>query len=140
MTQVGKNFGWPLATHGINYSGFSIPEAQGTHVDGTEQPIHYWKVSPAISGMAFYHAPRFTAWQGSLFIGALKDRALIRLELDGDKVAHEERRLEPLNERLRDVRIGPDGYVYVFTDASKGRLLKIGMQAADDKTQQEQKH
>src|SRR3546814_9016163 len=81
--------------------------------------------------MAFYHAPRFTAWQGSLFIGALKDRALIRLELDGDKVAHEERLLEPLNERIRDVRIGPDGYVYVLTDASKGRLLKIGLRSEE---------
>ncbi len=124
---AGKNYGWPLATYGVNYSGFAIPEAKGAQIDGTELPIHYWKVSPAISGMAFYNATRFPAWQHSLFIGALKDQALIRLDIKGDKVVHEERLLEPLNERIRDVRIGPDGYVYVLTDASRGRLLKIGL-------------
>lgn len=131
IPQAGKNYGWPLATHGINYSGFAIPEAQGTHVDGTEQPIHYWKVSPAISGMAFYNAKLFPPWQQSLFIGSLKERALIRLVLEGDKVVHEERLLEPLDERIRDVRIGPDGYVYVLTDSPQGRLLKIGLKARD---------
>lgn len=129
IPEAGKNYGWPLATHGINYSGFAIPEAQGPHVDGTEQPAYYWKVSPAISGMAFYDAPLFPAWRQSLFIGALKDHALIRLDLDGDKVVNEERLLEPLNERIRDVRVGPDGYVYVLTDASSGRVLKIGLEA-----------
>ncbi|SHI20502.1 PQQ-dependent sugar dehydrogenase [Pollutimonas bauzanensis] len=127
IPQAGRNYGWPLATYGINYSGLAIPEAQGTHAGGTEQPIHYWKVSPAISGMAFYDAGRFPAWRRSLFIGALKDQALIRLELDGDKVLREERLLAALDERIRDVRIGPDGYVYVLTDASQGRLLKIGL-------------
>lgn len=127
IPQAGKNYGWPLATHGMDYSGSAIPEAQGTHVDGTEQPIHYWKVSPAISGMAFYNAKRYPVWQQSLFIGALKDQALIRLELEGDKAVHEERLLESLDERIRDVRVGPDGYVYVLTDASNGRLLKIGL-------------
>ncbi|PLC50926.1 oxidoreductase [Pollutimonas subterranea] len=127
IPEAGKNYGWPLATHGVDYSGSAIPEAKGAHVDGTEQPIHYWKVSPAISGMAFYDARRYPAWQQSLFIGALKDKALIRLELDGDKVVHEERLLGPLNDRIRDVRVGPDGYVYVLTDASRGRLLKIGL-------------
>lgn len=127
IPQAGKNYGWPLATHGLDYGGSAIPEAKGARVEGTEQPIHYWKVSPAISGMAFYNAKRFPAWQQSLFIGALKDEALIRLELDGDKVVHEERLLESLDERIRDVRVGPDGYVYVLTDASNGRLLKIGL-------------
>jgi len=130
IPQAGKNYGWPLATHGKNYTGFAIPEAQGDHVDGTEQPIYYWKVSPAISGMAFYDAKRFPAWRHSLFIGALKEQNLIRLELDGDKVVHEERLLEPLKERIRDVRVGPDGYVYVLTDASNGRLLKIGLKSS----------
>jgi len=118
-----------LATHGRNYTGFAIPEAQGTHVQGTEQPIHYWKVSPAISGMAFYDAERLPAWRHSLFIGALKDEALIRLELDGDQVMHEERLLESLGERIRDVRVGPDGYVYVLTDSSDGRLLRVGLKS-----------
>ena len=127
IPKAGANYGWPLATYGINYSGFAIPEAQGTHVPGTEQPIHYWKVSPAISGMAFYDADRFPQWKGSLFIGALKDQALLRLTVQGDKVLSEERLLESLNQRIRDVRIGPDGYVYVLTDGAGGRLLKIGL-------------
>lgn len=127
IPQPGKNYGWPLATYGINYSGFAIPEAQGTHVEGTEQPIHYWKVSPAISGMAFYNADRFPAWKGSLFIGALRDQAILRLTINGNKVSGEERLLELLNERIRDVRVGPDGYVYALTDGSGGRLLKLGL-------------
>ena len=127
IPQAGKNYGWPLATYGINYSGFAIPEAQGTHVQGTEQPIHYWKKSPAVSGMTFYNADQFPAWKGSLFIGALRDQALLRLTLDGQKVTAEERLIEPLNERIRDVRVGPDGYVYVLTDGSNGRLLKLGL-------------
>lgn len=127
IPQAGKNYGWPLATYGINYSGFAIPEAQGTHVDGTEQPIHYWKVSPAISGMAFYNADRFPAWKGSLFIGALREQAVLRVSLDGNTVTGEERLLESLNERIRDVRVGPDGYVYALTDGSNGRLLRLGL-------------
>ncbi|WP_167670991.1 PQQ-dependent sugar dehydrogenase [Allopusillimonas ginsengisoli] len=124
---AGKNYGWPLATHGINYSGLRIPEAKGTEVTGTEQPVYYWKVSPAISGMAFYDADRFPAWQHSVFIGALKEQALIRLTLDGVRVVNEERLLEDRDERIRDVRVGPDGYVYALTDASAGKLLKIGL-------------
>jgi glucose/arabinose dehydrogenase len=120
IPQAGKNYG-------INYSGLRIPEAEGSQVEGTEQPVFYWKVSPAISGMAFYDAGRFPAWQHSLFIGALKEQALIRLELDGDSVKSEERLLESLHERIRDVRVGPDGYVYVLTDDSEGRLLKVGL-------------
>lgn len=122
----GANFGWPIATYGINYSGLKIPEARGEVVAGTVQPIWYWQKSPAISGMAFYDAPRFPAWRHSLFIGALKQRALIRLTLDGDKVVSEERLLESLGQRIRDVRVGPDGYVYALTDERDGKLLKLG--------------
>lgn len=130
IPQAGKNYGWPLATYGVNYSGFAIPEAQGQQVPGTEQPVLYWKVSPAISGMAFYNADRFDDWSRSLFVGALKDRALIRLQLgqDGHTIVGAERLLEDRGERIRDVRVGPDGYVYALTDASDGKLLKIGLQ------------
>ncbi|EPB8092933.1 PQQ-dependent sugar dehydrogenase [Yersinia enterocolitica] len=124
---AGKNHGWPLATHGVNYSGLPIPEAKGTHVDGTEQPVYYWEKSPGISGMAFYDADRFPGWQHSLFIGALAQKELIRLQLDGDKVMAEERLLGDRGERIRDVRIGPDGYVYLLTDESDGKLLKVGL-------------
>ncbi|AEC19699.1 hypothetical protein PT7_1159 [Pusillimonas sp. T7-7] len=127
LPQAGKNYGWPLATYGINYSGLDIPEAEGTHKEGTEQPHYYWKVSPAISGMAFYNADLFPAWKHSLFIGALKEEALIRLTLKGDQVVSEERLLEDRDERIRDVRVGPDGYVYVLTDEAEGKLLRIGL-------------
>lgn len=128
IPQPGKNYGWPLATHGINYSLLPIPEAQGKTVAGTEPPLYVWKKSPAISGMAFYDAERFPAWQHSLFIGALSAQTLIRLQLDGDRVVHEERLLDALGERIRDVRLGPDGYLYLLTDAAEGRLLRLGLQ------------
>lgn len=127
VPKAGKNYGWPIATHGINYSGFAIPEAKGEVVPGMEEPIYYWEVSPAISGMAFYDAQRFPAWRHSVFIGALKDRVLIRLQLDGNKVAHEERLLKPQDQRIRDVRVGPDGYLYVLTDHANGKMLQVGL-------------
>ncbi|SEJ25422.1 Glucose/arabinose dehydrogenase, beta-propeller fold [Pseudomonas linyingensis] len=129
IPQSGRNYGWPLATHGINYSRLPIPEAQGERVAGTEPPHHVWTKSPAISGMAFYDGERFPAWRHSLFIGALVQQALIRLQLDGDQVVGEERLLEELDARIRDVRVGPDGYLYVLTDESNGKLLRVGLQA-----------
>lgn len=128
IPQAGKNYGWPLATHGVNYSFLPIPEAQGKAVAGTEPPHYVWEKSPAISGMAFYDGERFAAWRGNLFIGALAGQALIRLELRGDQVVHEERLLEQLDARIRDVRQGPDGYLYVLTDASNGQLLRLDLQ------------
>jgi len=127
IPKAGRNYGWPIATYGINYSGFAIPEAVGSSAPGTELPIYYWKVSPAISGMAFYDTDRFPAWRHSVFIGALKEQALIRLRLEGDNVVHEERLLESRGERIRDVRVGPDGFLYALTDESNGKLLKIGL-------------
>jgi len=129
IPQAGHNYGWPRATHGINYSLLPIPEAQGERVAGTEPPHHVWAKSPAISGMAFYDGERFPAWRHSLFIGALAQQALIRLQLDGDRVVGEERLLEELDARIRDVRMGPEGYLYVLTDESNGKLLRIGLQA-----------
>lgn len=127
IPEPGRNYGWPLATHGINYSFLPIPEARGKTVEGTEPPHYVWEKSPAISGMAFYDAGRFPAWQHSLFIGALVDRCLIRLELDGDRIVHEERLLEDLDTRIRDVRQGPDGYLYLLTDETDGKLLRLGL-------------
>lgn len=127
IAQAGRNYGWPLATHGINYSLLPIPEAQGERATGTEPPHHVWAKSPAISGMAFYDAERFPAWRHSLFIGALVQQALIRLQLDGDRVVGEERLLEDLGARIRDVRLGPDGYLYVLTDEDNGKLLRLGL-------------
>ncbi|MBK0125605.1 PQQ-dependent sugar dehydrogenase [Pantoea sp. S61] len=127
IPQKGKNYGWPLATYGIDYSGQKVPEAQGTHVAGTEQPQFWWKVSPAISGMAFYNSARFPQWKNSLFIGALKEKSLIRLRVNGEKVVEEQRLLGDRGERIRDVRQGPDGYLYVLTDEANGKLLKVGL-------------
>ncbi|MGE7955926.1 PQQ-dependent sugar dehydrogenase [Pseudomonas sp. NPDC089530] len=128
LIERGKNYGWPLATHGIDYSGAPIPEAKGKTAPGTVAPRHVWEKSPGISGMAFYDSDRFPAWQHNLFIGALASRELIRLQFDGDKVSHEERLLGELKARIRDVRQGPDGYLYVLTDEDKGTLYKVGLQ------------
>jgi glucose/arabinose dehydrogenase len=127
LPQKGLNYGWPRATHGVNYSLLPIPEAEGERVVGTEAPHHVWEKSPALSGMAFYSAERFPAWQHNLFVGALAQQALIRLQLDGDEVVHEERLLEDRNWRIRDVRQGPDGYLYLLTDAPDGKLLRLGL-------------
>ncbi|VXB67485.1 PQQ-dependent aldose sugar dehydrogenase precursor (asd) [Pseudomonas sp. 8AS] len=127
IPQAGRNYGWPLATHGVNYSFLPIPEAKGERVAGTEPPHHVWEKSPALSGMAFYSAERFPAWRHSLFIGALAGQALIRLQLDGDRVVHEERLLAGRGWRIRDVRQGPDGYLYLLTDEADGQLLRLGL-------------
>ncbi|MDG1582770.1 PQQ-dependent sugar dehydrogenase [Pseudomonas sp. GOM6] len=128
IPRKGLNYGWPLATHGVNYSFLAIPEAQGEQVAGTEAPQHVWEKSPAISGMAFYAAERFPAWQHNLFIGALADQSLIRLQLDGDKIVREERLLKDKGWRIRDVRQGPDGYLYLLTDAPDGKLIRLGLE------------
>ena len=127
IPKAGKNYGWPLATHGINYSLLPIPEAKGEAVDGTEPPHYVWEKSPAISGMAFYTGERFPAWRHNLFIGALAGQTLIRLQLEGNEVVHEERLLQSLDARIRDVRQGPDGYLYLLTDAPSGQLLRLGL-------------
>ncbi|MFS2223407.1 PQQ-dependent sugar dehydrogenase [Pantoea sp. B65] len=127
IIRKGKNYGWPLATWGLDYSGAKVPESKGGIVGGTEQPVFYWKVSPAISGMAFYNSSRFPEWQNSLFIGALKQQSLIRLSVNGDKLIEQERLLEDRHQRIRDVRVGPDGFLYVLTDESDGKLLRLGL-------------
>jgi glucose/arabinose dehydrogenase len=121
----GRNYGWPIITHGINYSGFPIPEAVGTAAPGMEPPYHVWAKSPALSGMAFLVNQPRSKWNDSLFLGALADGSLIRLSLEGDRIAGEERLLKELGARIRDVRVGPDGSVYVLTDEENGRLLRL---------------
>ena len=96
----------------------------GDSAGGTEPPMHHWPVSPAVSGMAFYTGDAFPHWRGNLLIGALAGQALIRLELDGDRIVHEERLLQVMD-RIRDVRVGPDGLVYLLTDGTDGKLLRL---------------
>ena len=125
IPEKGKNYGWPLATFGVNYSGLAIPEVKGETLAGTEPPAFVWKASPAVSGMAFYDAKTFPTWQHKLFVGALKDRSVIVMKVDGNRVTEEERILGDRGKRIRDVRTGPDGYLYVLTDESDGELLKV---------------
>jgi glucose/arabinose dehydrogenase len=127
IPQAGKNYGWPLATHGVDYTLLPISEAKGKTAPGTEPPHFVWEKSPAISGMAFYNAERFSGWQHNLFIGALADQSLIRLELKGNEVVHEERLLSNKLGRIRDVRQGPDGYLYLLTDQAAGSLVRVGL-------------
>ena len=125
IPEPGKNYGWPIITHGINYSGLKIPEAVGTSAPGMEQPYHVWEKSPGLSGMAFSTGHAGSKWNDSLFLGALADGSLIRLTLDGDKITGEERLLKELGARIRDVRVGADGKVYVLTDENNGKLLRL---------------
>ncbi len=119
----GKNYGWPVIGYGIDYSGAKIHDA--TAKDGMEQPLKYWVPSIAPSGMAFYTGKLFPKWDGSLFLGALRGAMLVRLTLNGNTVTSEERLLQNLRERIRDVRQGPDGALWLLTDNSNGRLLRV---------------
>lgn len=123
ISQPGRNYGWPVIGYGVHYSGAKI--GVGTAKPGLEQPLYYWDPSIAPSGMAFYTADRFPEWRGNLFVGALKAQCLVRLELDGARVVREERLLAELDERIRDVRQGPDGFLYLLTDDDDGRLLRV---------------
>ena len=125
IPEAGRNYGWPVITHGMDYSGSPVKGAVGKTAEGMEPPHHVWEVSPALSGMLFYSGKAFPEWKGNLFVGALAKSALIRLELDGDRIVHEERLLIDRAERIRDVREGLDGAIYVLVDEENGKLLRI---------------
>jgi aldose sugar dehydrogenase len=121
--EAGKNYGWPVITYGVDYSGLRIGE--GTAKEGLEQPVYFWDPVIAPSGMLFYTGDAFPGWKGSVLIGSLQG-ALVRLQLEGGRVVREERYQEDgLRERIRDVRQGPDGLVYVLTDDGNGRVLRV---------------
>ena len=124
IARKGRDYGWPTITYGIEYNGRPIGEGL-TAKDGMEQPVYYWDPVIAPGGMEFYTGTMFPAWRGNLFIGGLNSTHVVRLVLDGNKVVGEERLLTDLKERIRDVRQGPDGALYVATDNAKGRVLKI---------------
>jgi glucose/arabinose dehydrogenase len=122
--EAGRNYGWPVVTFGENYGGGKIGE--GTAKPGMEPPLHYWVPSIAPSGMAFLTSDRYgPAWKGSLFIGSLKFGRVHRIEVVDGQVRREELLLEDLGERVRDVRQGPDGWLYLLTDSPRGRLLRL---------------
>lgn len=123
--EPGKNYGWPAITYGENYGGGKIG-AGITAKAGMEQPLHHWTPSIAVSGMAFLQGARYgKAWQGNLFVGSLKFNYLARLELRDGKVVREKKLLQDLDQRIRDVREGPDGLLYVLTDEARGQLIRL---------------
>lgn len=123
--QAGKNYGWPVITYGENYGGGKMGEGLTARA-GMEQPLHYWVPSIAPSGMAFVNSDQYgAAWRGNLLVGSLKFQYLDRIVLEGRKVIREEKLLTELNQRIRDVRQGTDGLIYVLTDASNGQLIRL---------------
>lgn len=120
----GSNYGWPIITYGAEY-GSGDPIGDGTSAPGMEQPVTYWIPSIAPSGMAFYTGSAFPNWNGDLFVGALAGQHLRRVELDGDRVVSEEVLLRGLVGRVRDVRVGPDGFIYIVTDEDNGGLYRL---------------
>jgi len=121
---AGTNYGWPVISYGKEYWSQNAV-GEGTHKIGMAQPVHHWVPSIAPSGMAFYSGNRFPQWQGNLFIGSLKFGELVRLEIDASRVVHEERLLNGDFGRIRDVRLGPDGLLYLLTDSRNGHLLRL---------------
>jgi glucose/arabinose dehydrogenase len=127
IARKGLNYGWPVTAYGIEYQGKPITGGI-TAQAGMEQPAYYWDPVIAPSGMMFYTADLFPAWKGSLFVGGLATTNLVRLDIKGDRIVGEERLLkdlQPKPERIRDVRQGPEGAIYVLTDNPQGRILKL---------------
>jgi glucose/arabinose dehydrogenase len=123
IPEAGRNYGWPVISYGRNYDFTRI--GIGRRKEGMEQPVYYWDPSIAPSGAAFYTGDVFPEWKGNLFVGALAGQALHRLALDGEKVVGEEALLRDLDERIRDVRMGPDGVLWLLTDNAPGRVLRV---------------
>jgi glucose/arabinose dehydrogenase len=124
IVRGGANLGFPLISYGVKYSGEPIGEG-ATVRPGLEQPLYYWNPDIGPSGMLFYTGSLFPQWKGSLFVGALPAKHLVRLVLDKNRVVAEERLLVDLAQRVRDVRQGPDQAVYVLTDEDDGRILRL---------------
>lgn len=123
--QAGKNYGWPQVSFGVNYDGSKIGSGDSA-APGLEPPLHHWTPSIAPSGMAFLTSDRYGAgWKGNLFVGSLKFEYLDRIELKDGKVVAEHKLLEDVGQRIRDVRQGPDGLLYVVTDSPSGKLLRL---------------
>jgi glucose/arabinose dehydrogenase len=124
VAKAGRNYGWPVISYGAEYgSGARIGE--GTAKAGMEQPVVHWVPSIATSGMAFLTSDRYPGWKGDLFVGALRAQQLVRLRLDGRRVVQQERLLQDLSERIRDVRQGPDGWLYLVTDSGDGKVIRL---------------
>ncbi|MBB5752821.1 PQQ-dependent sugar dehydrogenase [Prosthecomicrobium pneumaticum] len=124
LPEAGRNYGWPEISYGVNYDGSAI--GVGTEAEGMEQPVHVWDPSIAPSGAAFYDADALPFWRGDLFVGALKSQLLVRLDVEDGRIVGEERLFEGRFGRIRDVRQGPDGALYMVTDSGDGAVIRIG--------------
>lgn len=123
LIEAGTNYGWPIATFGLNYTGAYVSPYQA--YPGTEPPVVHWTPSIAPAGMAIYRGDAFPEWQGDLFVAALVEKAVRRLEMQGDQVVSQELLFAEFDERIREVRVGPDGFLYLITDGGGGRILRI---------------
>jgi len=123
LVEAGNNYGWPAVSYGDTYTDQS--PIGGETAPGITNPVEYWDPSPALSGMTFYTGDRFPNWQNHLFMGALAHQKMLRVELDGESVSHQEELLEAELGRIRDVATGPDGYLYLLTDAPNGGLYRL---------------
>jgi glucose/arabinose dehydrogenase len=124
LPEPGVNYGWPVITYGVNY-GIGTRIGEGSAKPGMAQPLYYWVPSIAPSGMTFFTGNAFPKWRGDLFVGSLKFGLLVRLSLENGRVVHEERLLQDRLGRIRDVRQGPDGLIYLLTDADDGQLVRL---------------
>jgi glucose/arabinose dehydrogenase len=124
VAEAGKNYGWPIVSFGVNYSGTPVGSGE-PDAPGFEDPLHQWTPVIAPSGMIFYSGEAFPEWQGNLFVGGLASTALVRLELNGREVTHEERIIDDAGKRIRDVAEAPDGSIYLVTDEDNGEILRI---------------
>jgi glucose/arabinose dehydrogenase len=123
LPKSGANYGWPVITYGEDYSG--VPIGEGTEKEGLEQPLHYWDPSISPSGLDFYEGELIPDWAGDLLSGGLSGQVLVRLDVEGDEIVGEERLFEGQLGRIRDVRVGPDGAIYLLTDEDNGRLIRV---------------
>lgn len=122
LTRAGRNYGWPILSYGIEYSGKQVGLGL-TEAEGMEQPVYFWDPIIAPSGLMFYSGEAFPAWQGNLFVGGLRSQRISRLVLENNRVIGEE--WLPIGQRVRDLKTGPDGYIYLITDEDRGQLLRI---------------
>jgi glucose/arabinose dehydrogenase len=123
LDEAGKNYGWPKVSYGSHYTGIPIPDSHAEK--GFTEPMHYWNPSISPSGMTFYTGNRFPKWKGHLFTGGLNGMVMTHLTMKNGRIVSEERLLKDLGERIRDVRQGPDGYLYLLTDSDDGRILRV---------------
>lgn len=121
--EPGKNYGWPAITYGMNYSGAYV--SPFTEHPSMEQPLKYWVPSVAPSGLAYYNGDAFPQWKGDLFVGTLVTKDVRRLDMENGKVVAEEILFAEIGERIRDVRVGPDGFIYILTDSSEGKIIRV---------------